>query len=339
MTQGYTELKRYFGDPKCGDHIILQDPSSAKLVLKKMYGTNDDKKAETILEKTEERLQNISKHIIECLDYEVKVESQLCSKFFTFNVFFEYPLYDLKLLLKARMNEQKPFFHEELMFIFYHSLEALCYYQNYKGGNGFLQLDKLFYDLDNSLYKLCDNFHSLPLEQQYMNIFYTNDGYSIFPPEIFEKMKIGTAMTLNKPKLDTFNLGMILLCLGNLVKPNDLYDYTSPKMGGFTFQKNIDEFKKNFKKKNPLLVEIVLKLLVLDEKDRFTPVLARNEFPAYSAWLKVYEKNKKIVKNQPNANFSYMDNFISLNRNSIANDAINNSYVAKGQQGNFFDMV
>ena len=334
----YIEVKRVLGSENTGDHILMQDQATGALMMKKLFRINDKERARATREKYEKRLSSGNPYVIDCLDFSFLTKSQLCVKYFQLAVYYEYPLYDLEKLFKARMNENRYFYHEELMFIFYHALEGLCHFSEQSKGHGYLQFNMVFYDTERQRYKLCENFGHVPLYEQYVTSFFSNNGYKVFAPEMLENMQANKRESINMAKLDVFNLGVLLLCLGTLSKPLELYDVSYYRLSSFGMEKLLAEFNDRYESKNPLLVEIVKELLILSPLKRATPIEIRARFPSLAQFLEVYEQNKsKADRNSPTVSETVMNSFIKDHQSlKVITQAENRIISVKGKS--FFDI-
>lgn len=336
---GYIEIKRLLGCEATGDHLLLQDPSTGRLVMKKIFHINDMERAKRMLAKFEGRKANGCSYLIECLDYSFKTKTRLCVKYFVMCVYYEYPLYDLERLFKARTSEGRPFYHEELMFLFYHILEALCHLEGLSSAHGYLQLSSIFYDTESQRYKLCENFGMMHPYEQYVGAFFNSNGYKTFAPEVLQAMQVGSKQAFDLAKADTYNLGVILLSLGNMAKPIELYDTSFYKVSDYGQEKLMGGFVGRYESDNPLLVEIVKELLVRDQAVRLTPRQVKAKFPSFEQFLEVYEKSRVHASKKISAvNETHMDSFIKNNaslRNMAMSQSLNQVITIKGK--GFFD--
>lgn len=297
-SESYILIKKITGSGKVGDHDILQDQKTGLLVFRKNYLTNDIGKAEELKAKYERRKQNVCPYMLKFLDYSLKVEHDWCSKFYSVRTYFEYPFYDLEKILKARISSKSKFIHEEIMYVFYHVLEGLCYLESNDLNDGHLQLNNVFYDTELQCYKLVDNFSKLSYRDRCLDYFYTNNGFKIFTPEVLKMLKTAQPALLDYSRIDTYCLGVILLALGNLDTIFELFD-----LGNFTINYNYlnalmkkiyDEYNEN----NPLLIEIIKDLLIENPKHRPTPLQVKAKFPTYEQFLKVMGQKDANVKSK-----------------------------------------
>lgn len=295
-SESFVFIKKITGSAKIGDHEILQDQHSGLLVFKKNILTNDFTKAEELKTKYEERKEYICPYMLKCLDYSLSIKHDWCSKFYSIKVYYEYPFYDLEKILKARINSKSKFLHEEIMYVFYHTLEGLCYLESKELNEGHLQLNTVFYDDYLQIYKLVDNFSKLSYKERCFDYFYMNNGFKIFTPEMLKIMKTNQPIMIDYSKVDIYCLGVIMLALGNIDTIYQIYD-----LGAFTINYNyLNMFMKKiydqYNDKNPLLIEIIKDLLIENPEYRPSPLQVKAKFPSYEQFKKVIGQHEMPTK-------------------------------------------
>ena len=277
----FQELKRISGDPKCGDHNIMQDPNSGELLMRKVYMTNEPKTAQRYYEKFDARSLKNFPFLIQCYDFSFQIQSEFCSKYFVVHVYYEYPYDDLEKMLISHIKQSKPFTHEELMTLFYHALEALCHIETVSVGYGYLQPWSMFKDDTTGWFKLIDNFSNLGIREFYFNLITSAQQCKLFAPEVLRVIYQPSAQPIELPKVDIFHLGLILLSLGNLHPLNDIYDFDHSLILQDKLNAHIRTFEQKYRSFNPLLIEVIHQLLILDPKQRPVPSAVRKFFPSY----------------------------------------------------------
>lgn len=294
-SDSYQLVKKISGSGKVGDHEVLQDKHTGILVFKKSHLTSSGGKAGLLKDRYEKRIQNPCYYMLKCLDYSLKIEHDLCSKFYSIKVYYEYPFYDLEKILRARIRSKSKFLHEEIMYVFYHVLEALCYLESIDKSDGHLQLNTVFYDTELEIYKVVDSFGKETYKERCLDNFYNNNGFKIFTPEVLKLLKSAEPVQIDFSRVDTYCLGVILLALGNLDTVYKLFD-----LGDFTInnahltemmKKVFDEYSDD----NYLLIEIIRDLLIENPKHRPTPLQIRAKFPTYDQFLHII-KLKELKK-------------------------------------------
>lgn len=319
-------IKKVSNSEKVGDHHIYQNQETGELILKKSFLTNEKAEGEKYHYFFKERVQNKCVNMMRCLDYRSMIKSDICSKFYIFEVYYEYPFYDLQKILKSRIKEKISFMHEELMYIFYHILEALCYKEARGNNTGRLQLVNVFYDTDNQIYKLIDDFKRTDFKQDFLDLLYKNkEGFNIFAPETLKLLSISGNQRIDYPKIDVYHLGIILLILGNNTKIYDLYDLDRHMINKKCLNSYLAGMYDRYSKQNPLLIEILKDLLIEDPSWRPTPLQVKQKFPTYIEFVQVMEKNsgKKTPITNGNTRSRQMTEYIKSNRELAQQAEIN----------------
>ncbi len=295
----FQELKRINGDPKCGDHNIMQDPNSGELLMRKVFLTNEPKIAQRYYDKFDARTLKNFPFLIQCYDFSFQIQSEFCSKYYVVHVYYEYPYDDLEKMLVSHMKTSKQFTHEELMTLFYHSLEALCHMQSASVGYGYLQLWSVFKDDSTGWFKLIDNFSNLATREFYFHLMTSSQQCKLFAPEILRAIYQPPAQSLDLTKVDTFHLGLILLSLGTLHPLNDIYDFDHSIILQEKLAAHIKVFEARYRAFNPLLIEIIHQLLVIDSKQRPTPNEVKNFFPSYEHFQSAIITKSQVMQKSP----------------------------------------
>ena len=291
-SDNYTLIKKVTGSGKVGEHEILQDQHTGALVFRKHYLTNDVSKTQAIREKYEKRIQNECPYMLQCIDYSITIKSDWCSKFYSINVYYEYPFYDLEKILKARISARSKFLHEEIGYMFYHILESLCYMEAKGLSDGHLQLNTVFYDIDQQKYKLVDNFSKLSYRERCPDFYYSNNGFKIFTPEVLTALRNSDSSPLDYSKVDTYCLGVIMLTLGNLDAIYGLYDLNSFTINQQYLSNLMKKIYDLYHDQNPLLIEIIKDLLIDNPKARPTPLQVKAKFPSYEQFVEVLRQTQ-----------------------------------------------
>lgn len=261
-------IVRKLHNPICGDHFLMQNSSSGKLLMKKLAGTEDSETAVKLENKLKDQIRKRNKFVISILDYELRVKSELCSQYFFFSIFYPYPEKSVNDLFNEQMNKEEAFSHELLMDLFYNSIEGLLnlHDRNPDKDMGILQMGKIFWNAESQTFKVIENILNQKGKDIYANIFFKRDKFALIPPEIITNKRQSFDI-LDKSKMDTFNLGLILLCLGQKIHPKEFYnnDFTAMHLNKLSSQ--ISLFKTQYKE-NPLLCRIVADLLTIDHFKR-----------------------------------------------------------------------
>ena len=342
-------IVRKLFNPVCGDHFLIQNSSSGKILMKKMIGTDNEATAKSMVRAFDFRMEMKSKNVLEMKDYDVEVKSELCSQYFYFSVYYAYPEKDLSDLFTERKNAEEDFTHEELLQIFYDVSNGIMNLSK-KDENrelGYLQMNKVFWDDDANCYNVIENFLNKKINEIYMTMVLSRNPFAILCPEVLSRDK-DTFKNLNRLKVDSFNLGMILLCLGLLIKSGDFYTIKYDKINSELLQKSITKFKQKYHE-NPLLCTILNDLLIEQNGLRMDLRKIREKYPTQDQ-VSVFLKSNSIASTEIDnfQRYKKINNSNSINKiakpygkaNSFQNDVRRspktnnpNSYIAKSNQG------
>ena len=343
-------IVRKLFNPICGDHFLIQNSSSGKILMKKMIGTDNENTAQSMVRAFDFRLKMQSKNVLKMMDYDIEVKSELCSQYFYFSVYYEYPEKDLSDLFTERKNDEEDFTHEELLQIFYDVSNGIMNLSK-KDENrelGYLQMNKVFWDDDANCYNVIENFLNKKINEIYMTMVLSRNPFAILCPEVLTRQK-DTFKNLNRLKVDSFNLGMILLCMGLMINPGDFYTIKYDKINSDLLQVSIVKFKKKYHE-NPLLCSILTDLLVEQTGLRMDLAKIRQKYPTQdqvSVFLKSnsiastemdnFQKNMKINNSNSihkgNNSYGRPHSFQNGIKNSPSSNQ-QNSYMTRSTQGN-----
>lgn len=118
----------------------------------------------------------------------------------------------------------------------------------------------------------------------YFNLMIDRDDYMIMSPESIAKKPL-MDKSLQKSKLDIFNLGLIILVFGLNIKPSNLYDQYFKSYKESFLKKSIEDFSGRYFE-NPFLCSIVKDFLNFDISQR----------PSIENFKKKYPVNTKLNK-------------------------------------------
>jgi len=230
--------------------------------MKKMIGTDSDKTALSMKKSFETRKNMQTKNVLQMKDYDVEVKSDLCSQYFYFSVYYDYPEKDVSDLFTERQNAEEEFAHEELLQMFYDVSNGLINLSKKDAVRelGYLQMDKIFWDDDSENFNVIENFMNKKLNETYMSIILSRNPFAILSPEVLVRNK-SAFENINRFKIDAFNLGMVILCLGLGLKPGGFYNIKYTKINSQLLKSSISKFDQKYHE-NPLLCSIVRDLLV-----------------------------------------------------------------------------
>ena len=291
-------IVRKLFNPVCGDHFLIQNSLSGKILMKKMIGTDNEESATLLKESLNKRLSLKMTNVLEMRDYDLDIKSELCSKFFYFSIYYDYPEKDLTDLLSENINSEEDFPHETLMDIFYDALEGLISLTNQKNAkeSGYLQMNKIFWDEETQKYKVIENILSKKVKEVYMELIISRNQYALLSPEIMGRKRTPFNL-LDTSKLDTFNLGILLLSLGLNIKPNSFYDFKFTKLELEVFERSKNEFKKKYKE-NPLICRIIEDLLHLDPLHRKNLYSLKSTYPSHEQVSAILLKSNSHISTE-----------------------------------------
>ena len=255
-------IVRKLFNPICGDHFLIQNSGTGKILMKKMIGTDNESTAHAMLKSFEFRKKMKSRNVLEMKDFDVEVKSELCSQYFYFSVYYAYPEKDLSDLFTERNNEEEDFAHEELLQMFYDiSIGVLnLSRKDDKREIGFLQMNKVFWDDDANCYNVIENFLNKKINEVYMTLMLSRNPFAVLSPEIMVRNK-QIFEKVNRLKMDAFNLGMMILCLGLGTKPGEFYNVKYNQLNSELLKSSLEQSQQKYHE-NPLLNSIVSDLLV-----------------------------------------------------------------------------
>lgn len=305
-------IVRKLFNPICGDHFLIQNSSTGKILMKKMIGTDSAVTARALQKAFDFRLNLNAKNVLEMKDYEVEIKSDLCSQYFYFSVYYAYPEKDVSDLFTERNDSEEHFTHEELLQMFYDVSNGLFELRKKDEDRelGYLQMNKVFWDEETSSFNVIENFMNKKINEIYMTMVLSRSPFAVLSPEVLVRSK-NTFKEINRLKVDAFNLGMIILCLGIGVKPGEFYNIKYTQINSQKLQESIAEFEKKYHE-NPLLCSIVKDLLVEEPGLRLDLRAVNKKYPTQdqvSVFLKTnshvstdhqWQRNSRATSNSMN---------------------------------------
>lgn len=283
------EIVRKLKNPICGDHFLVQNTKTGEIVMKKIIGTENDESAERMNKNLSMQVSLELENVLRLLDFDLEIRSDLCSKLFYFSLYYDYPEKNLGDILIEARDEPEDLSHEMLLQVFYDTAGGLTTLgrKSAKRELGRLQLNRVY--KDGERFKVIENMMNHKVSDLYMNLVLSRDKMAIMAPEIVTE-KRPPFDQLNLAKLDTFNLGLVILSLGNKLRPNVFYTYSFSE-----FKKDeLETQKKLFKEKyraNPLLCKIMEDLLVNEVAERLELKEILKKYPSagqVSAFIKSF---------------------------------------------------
>ena len=190
-------------------------------------------------------------------------------------------------MLARQVNSKTPSTGENLLKMIYDIASGLKNLQGLSKNrdSGLLQLDRVYYDDESNAYRVFENITNIKIFDFYFNLLVRNSSFSIFSPSTIAKKPL-ISKNFDLSKIDSFNLGMIVLCFGINERPNLFYKKDR------NFNLPLLNVKKSlFAEKYmafPLLCDQLEDLLQIKLKDRLS----------LSQLLKKYPKNTNLEEYQ-----------------------------------------
>lgn len=313
-------IVRKLFNPVCGDHFLIQNSTSGKILMKKMIGTDNESTASAMVKSFDFRMKMKSRNILEMKDYDVEVKSELCSQYFYFSVYYAYPEKDLSDLFTERQNDEEDFAHEELLQMFYDVSTGVLNLSRKDARRevGLLQMNKVFWDDESNSFSVVENFLNKKINEIYMTMVLARNPFAILCPEILIRNK-KTFEEANRLKVDAFNLGMMILCMGLGIRPGEFYNIKYNQMKSDLLASSIKKFKAKYQE-NPLLCSILDDLLVEEPVLRMDLKAINEKYPTQdqvSVFLKSNSHVSTDIANSNNKNHRIPNKSLSYNSQSF----------------------
>jgi hypothetical protein len=263
-----------------------------------------------------------TKNVLEMKDYDVEVKSDLCSQYFYFSVYYAYPEKDVSDLFTERQNAEEDFAHEELLQMFYDVSNGLINLSKKDATRelGYLQMNKIFWDDEAQNFNIIENFMNKKINETYMTIILSRNPFAVLSPEVLVRNK--TAFdNINRFKIDAFNLGMVILCLGLGIKPGQFYNIKYTKINSDLLKKSIANFNQKYHE-NPLLCSIVRDLLVEEPGLRMDIKAVKQKYPTQDQ-VSVFLKSNSHASTEINMYRNSRPTKSSINHNSNSYNRMN----------------
>ena len=253
------KIVRKLQNPICGDHFLVQNTQTGEIVMKKIIGTENDASAAKMDKNLKIQVKMDIPNILTLQDYDLETRSDLCSKLFYFSLYYDYPEKTLGDMLMESRDEEEDLSHETLLQLFYDVAKGLKVLskKNAAREQGRLQLNRVYRGGPN--FKVIENMMNHKVSDLYMNMVLSRDKMAIFAPELLSKNRPAFDK-LDLGKLDTFNLGLIILVLGLKKTPKSLYTFSFSEFKNDVFETDCQRFREKYAQ-NPLLIKIVDDLL------------------------------------------------------------------------------
>ena len=259
---------------------MLQNSQTGEILLKKHYSFQSKEKAIDVKKSLDRRMEMNNENIISIEDYDLEMDDSWCASFYFVSVYYEYPERVLSDHLSEQLNGVKPTSAPLMLKIFYNAVNGAQFledrYVNYC--SGFLQLRGIFYDPKSNNYKIIENLKKQSLPDFYFNMKSKRDKFAIFSPETISTKTILSNLDFQYSKIDSFNLGLILLVLGTNCLPGYFY---KKGFSGFDLERlnsKINAFMLAFDK-DPLLCDILLDLLEVNIQKRKSLPEIKKKYP------------------------------------------------------------
>ena len=251
---------------RCGEHFLVQNTSTGEVIMKKIIFKDAEDKAHSLLTNLKTKRKNQNPHVLQLLDYDIIVKKEFCSKSFYFSIYYDYPDDDLESLLLNQINSNKSISGEHLLKITYNVILGLKYLQNLSQNrdSGLLQLNRIYYNSNSNDYRVIENITNKNIYDFYFDLLISKKSISVFSPETISK-KFLINKNFDVSKIDSFNLGMIILCLGINEKPKVFFSKNAINVPLLNVK--IDAFAEKYRMYG-LLCDLLRDLLEMDINKR-----------------------------------------------------------------------
>lgn len=296
-----------FDDPRFGEIVVLQNPRSRQIIFAKDRKTNDKPEVERWVRAARKRMARDDPYTLQLLDYSVLKKSELCSSFFIFRLFFEYPKNDLKKELAGSPKTGPAVLTSaQMTHILYQLMTALAAHQARGYIHGDLQPMYIAWDRQQVEAKLIEN----PVEDvDWVKFIQIQKGRLVAgsplyqSPVMYGGLKRGSLKFTYDPKREeAFALGLILLEAGLGRSVQGIYGRDQDELNKQRLDSLLAEFEQKFAAENTLLASSVGSLLTWDEHDRPTVEVILANIPTYqevTEYLKGMEEGGYGQDGQP----------------------------------------
>ena len=311
------KLVKKANDPRFGEIKLYQNPESRAVIAVREITIGEKNRAEKEIVKCKKRLRMENQYILPLVDYSVEKQSSLCSSFFLFRLYYEYPPTDVKRELSSRKAEGVMFSSDELLHLLYQQMEAHRHLELTKSFHG--DVRPLHWGLNNQLWhtKLIYKPEEIDsrqavLQVQLKNLQLGNDVYQ--SPSMYENlMRKNLKHTFSPNKEDMFATAMVLLELGIQQSLQDVYGKDG-KFDHDAMRAHVAKFESLYSGvENQLLVTAILTMLEPEEDRRPHFILLHEHVPPYKDVIQHYGNIKAGIYstvNKPLEAFIYIDKSI-----------------------------
>lgn len=289
-----------FDDPRFGDINVLQNPRTREIIFAKERKANDIPELERWVRAAKSKISSqTSKYILKMLDYSVTKRSELCSSFYIFRAYYEYPKNDLKKELAELLKTGKGLNNSQITHLLYQLLTAQMDYQKKGIIHGDLQPIYIAWDAKKQEAKIIENAVE---DVDWVKQIQIQKNRVVAKQPLYQSDLMHTSIkqgklkfTYDPKKEEAFALGLIILEAGLGKSIQGIYPQDSDRLSRERLGELQGQFSKLFEADNTLLVSSVNSLLILDEEERPTADVILESVPAYedvASFLKMIDEGK-----------------------------------------------
>lgn len=289
-----------FDDPRFGDIVVMQNPRTREIIFVKERKANDNIELERWVRAAKSKISSQkSKYLLQMFDYSVTKRSELCSSFYIFRTYFEYPKNDLKKELAELVKTGKGLSNSQITHLMYHLLTAQKDYQEKGVIHGDLQPIYVGWDAKKPEAKIIENAVE---DVDWVKQIQIQKNRLVAKQPLYQSdlmhsnIKQGKLkFTYNPKKEEAFVLGLIILEAGLGKSIQGIYPQDSDRLNRERLGELQGQFGKLFEAENTLLVSSVNSLLILDEEERPTADVILGSIPEYedvANFLKMIDEGK-----------------------------------------------
>lgn len=341
-----------FNDPRFGEIIVLQNPQTRDIIFCKEKKINEKNDAFKQIINNREKIARKSNYFLTLIDYSVTKQSQLCSSFYIFKLFYKYPKNDLKKEFLERQKSGKPFTNEEMTHLFYQIMHGFQFIHSNSILHGDIQPILVSYDAQTCQSQIIESqIDDLNIQKiiqiQKARLLSNQPIYQ--SPLMYSNLKKGNLkFTFDPKKEDSFALGLIFLEAGLGSSVQEIYNQNSPILNQEKLQKLIDRFDQKFSSDNTLVTSAVVSLLNESEDIRPTPDVILDNIPKYEEvidFLKISKDHPELFKSdekeKPKKEETFQHNYpsndfiVEIDKQSVNNKQLFSAISSKDMTNDF----
>ena len=258
-------FQKQFDCPNYGEIKLMKHPETEQYIaikVKLQQGVLDPKNIE---EKALEQKKMKHENLVECLNIFFRNHEELCSRFIKMHMVYEYLPKTLAHELESRSLTSQFFQENEVISLINSVVSALFFLKSYKKNHGDINPKHILITKDGR-FKLTD-IEYLTEFDEYKRFFAGLGETCYLSPLLFRALGHRMLNPIHNPeKSCVFSLGMVVMQLGLLEFPQDIYNFDS-------FEINEKVLKNLFNKKalglySERLQRTIWRMLELDENER-----------------------------------------------------------------------